>query len=97
MTTDPAVTAAAEALSIIGGVPDIWDLRAAGIAVAAARPIIEAEVRERIAALHPRVDREAANLPDGCGTCRQVWPCETMAVLGEPEPDYAARIARGQS
>ena len=48
MTTDPAVTAAAEALSIIGGVPDIWDLRAAGIAVAAARPIIEAEERERI-------------------------------------------------
>lgn len=50
MTTDPAVTAAAEALSIIGGVPDIWDLRAAGIAVAAARPIIEVEARERIAA-----------------------------------------------
>lgn len=84
MTTDPAVTAAAEALSIIGGVPDIWDLRAAGIAVAAARPIIEAEERERIAA---DIEAEARQVltDDGAG---QV---ERAALLD------AARIARGQS
>lgn len=83
MTTDPAVTAAAEALSIIGGVPDIWDLRAAGIAVAAARPIIEAEERERIAA-----DIEA--LADSDGTW--IGPPDQDGVLR-----LAARIARGQS
>lgn len=81
-TTDPAVQAAAEALSIIGGVPDIWDLRAAGIAVAAARPIIEAEVRERIAA------------EVGAMTLKQIG----MGVsLFDAARDQAVRIAMGQS
>lgn len=83
MTTDPAVTAAAEALSIIGGVPDIWDLRAAGIAVAAARPIIEAEVRERIAA-----DIEARIYANPL-TTQERWQASGLMA--------AARIARGQS
>lgn len=49
MTTDPAVTAAAEAISAAWIAGDI-DVNLAEVAVAAARPIIEAEVRERIAA-----------------------------------------------
>lgn len=61
--TDPAVTAAAEALSIIGGVPDIWDLRAAGIAVAAARPIIEAEVRAQPDRPRAQPDERIVYLP----------------------------------
>lgn len=50
--TDPAVTAAAEALTTgwTGDPPEAWALTIARTAVAAARPIIEAEVRERIAA-----------------------------------------------
>ena len=46
MTTDPAVTAAAEAVTILCAA----DQAMIETVVAAARPIIEAEVRERIAA-----------------------------------------------
>lgn len=84
-TTDPAVTAAAEALA-----PHVENVRAisafvlALAAVAAARPIIEAEERERIAA---DIEAEARQVltDDGAG---QV---ERAALLD------AARIARGQS
>lgn len=54
MTTDPAVTAAAEALRLgVLSMPTIWRTpeahanAVAPIAVAAARPIIEAELRSR--------------------------------------------------
>ena len=86
--TDPAVTAAAEAIDGPGtayliqrGHVDIDDVARV---VAAARPIIEAEVRERIAA---DIEAEARQVltDDGAG---QV---ERAALLD------AARIARGQS
>lgn len=85
-TQDAAVTAAAEALSL----PLLADLfqtevdHVAEVAVAAARPIIEAEERERIAA---DIEAEARQVltDDGAG---QV---ERAALLD------AARIARGQS
>lgn len=100
MTTDPAVTAAAEAMC-----DDMltrpWDrttpcpahMRAAEAAVAAARPIIEAEVRERIAAetramghgdyFHgPAWTQEDA--AEHCGRCANA-------------EEFAARIARGNA
>jgi hypothetical protein len=49
VTTDPAVTAAAEAISAAWIAGDI-DVNLAEVAVAAARPIIEAEVRMEEAA-----------------------------------------------
>lgn len=77
MTTDPAVKAVAEAFS--QGVP-MCDV--AEVAVAAARPIIEAEVRERIA------------VDIGAMTLKQIG----MGVsLFDAARDQAARIARGQS
>ena len=83
MTTDPAVTAAAEALIYRGASrPDTASYRYdASVAVAAARPIIEAEVRERIAA-----DIEFLRLG-----CRDGETARLDAL------DAAARIARGQS
>jgi len=68
MTSDPAVRAAAEALASHYGDTGYAALHEddASVAVAAARPLIEAEVRERIAAeIEARVnvvrDKKAAN------------------------------------
>lgn len=79
--TDPAVTAAAEAIHVTA-FQALGD--AAEAVVAAVRPIIVAEVRERIAA---DLEAEARQVltDDGAG---QV---ERAALLD------AARIARGQS
>lgn len=84
--TDPAVTAAAEAIDGPGstyliqrGHVDIDDVARV---VAAARPIIEAEVRERIAA-----DIEAT----------ATGPIGHESGLRYIRSDIAARIARGQS
>ena len=92
MTTDPAVTAAAEAIDGPGstyliqrGHVDIDDVARV---VAAARPIIEAEARERIAAeveahclaTHGAFVDLLAPRPVVCRKCRET-----------------ARIARGQS
>jgi len=86
VTTDPAVTAAAEAIDGPGstyliqrGHVDIDDVARV---VAAARPIIEAEVRERIAA-----DIEAT----------ATGPIGHESGLRYIRSDIAARIARGQS
>ena len=90
MTTDPAVTAAAEALTTgwTGDPPEAWALTIARTAVAAARPIIEAEVRERIAAeiearIEPPDETPCVNGP-GCPEC----------IDGRALRD-AVRIARG--
>lgn len=77
MTTDPAVTAAEQA------VRTRVFASAAEAAVVAARSIIEAEVRERIAADLLRDCRAERHSLSGNRTCRY---CER-----------AARIARGRS
>lgn len=86
--TDPAVTAAAEALTTgwTGDPPEAWALTIARTAVAAARPIIEAEVRERIAA---DIEAEAARR-----TARIISPYDRAHRDGLLS---AERIARGQS
>jgi len=84
MTTDPAVTAAAEAIrhaEFDAKAP--WEVVEARAAVAAARPIIEAEVRERIAA-----DIEALPLA--------LYGDRVTLTPARIRQD-AARIARGQS
>lgn len=93
MTTDPAVTAAAEAtfrhwLDVMPPDTTVEDfIESADAAVAAARPIIEAEAvareRERIAA-----EIEAERDPTGSNT----YPTDWNDAL-----DEAARIARGQA
>ena len=86
MTTDPAVTAAAEALNGPGSSYLIerghLSMTDAEAAVAAARPIIEAEVRERIAA-------------DIVATA--TGPIGHESGLRYIRSDIAARIARGQT
>lgn len=79
MTQDAAVTAAAEAIHVTA-FQALGD--AAEAVVAAVRPIIEAEVRERIAA------------EIGAMTLKQIG----MGVsLFDAARDQAARIARGQT
>ncbi len=78
MSTDPAVTAAAEALNGPGSSYLIerghLSMTDAEAAVAAARPIIEAEVRERIAvndvlAHCPHHHPDDLSEPEPCGDC----------------------------
>ena len=98
MTTDPAVTAAAEAIHRArccdNGHPIAWRfyIDHAVAAVAAARPIVEAEVRERIAAEIESSHEDFADpLRRFCAVCCDddhkslPWPCP------------AVRIARGMS
>lgn len=99
MTTDPAVVAAAEALS---SAPRSTALDEATRAVAAARPIIESEVRERIAAEEKAVKHYRVG-PARCACGYDAYKVGRSMFF----PDYhamfmahldeAARIARGQS
>lgn len=99
MITDPAVAAAAEAISAAWIAGDI-DVNLAEVAVAAARPIIEAEVRERIA-VEERAVKHYRVGPARCACGYDAYK------VGGFFPDYhamfmahlddAARIARGQS
>lgn len=89
MTTDPAVTAAAEAIHVTA-FQALGD--AAEAVVAAVRPIIEAEVRERIAAEIEASHEDSADpLRRFCAVC-----CDDDH-LALPWPCPAVRIARGRS
>jgi hypothetical protein len=89
MTADPAVKAVVEAFS--QGVP-MCDV--AEVAVAAARPIIEAEVRERIAA---EIESAGRAEVDFLGRTIENKADRYRAIGSEDAWKAAARIARGQT